>query len=207
MKDQADMWVHESFANYAEGLYAECHDGKQADNEYMIGSRRKIRNDEPIVAPYGVNAEGSGDMYYKGGNMLHTMRQIVANDEKWRGVLRGIQSTFRHQTVTGAQIEAYINKTTGIDFRKVFAQYLTTTKIPVLEYKNDGGKLSYRWSNVVPGFAMVVRAGVGDSASYPLLHPTEAWKAFPTAVGASDSLQVNPNFFVIAKRAAAPTGH
>ncbi|MEO6878472.1 MAG: M1 family metallopeptidase, partial [Gemmatimonadaceae bacterium] len=179
MKDQADMWVHESFANYAEVLYAECHDGKQAANEYNIGDRRNIRNDAPIIAPYGVNAEGSGDMYYKGGNMLHMMRQIVNNDEKWRGVLRGIQSTFRHQTVTGAQIEQYINRHTGIDFSKVFQQYLTTTDIPTLEYKNDNGRLSYRWTTVVPGFAMPVKAGVGDTASFTLLHPTESWKVFP----------------------------
>jgi aminopeptidase N len=203
MKDQADMWIHESFANYAEGLYAECHDGKQAGEEYMIGSRHNIQNKEPIVAPYGVNAEGSEDMYYKGGSMLHMMRQIVANDEKWRGVLRGIQSTFRHQTVTGAQIESYINTHTGIDFSKVFQQYLTTTKVPTLEYKNDNGHLSYRWTNVVAGFAMPVKAGVGDSASFPLLRPTETWKAFPTTVAATDSLMVNPNFYVFTKRAPA----
>ncbi|HEY4218751.1 MAG TPA: M1 family metallopeptidase [Gemmatimonadaceae bacterium] len=201
MKDQADMWIHESFANYAEGLYAECQDGKQAGAEYMIGSRRNIRNDEPIIPAYGVNADGSEDMYYKGGSMLHMMRQLVNNDEKWRGVLRGLQSTFRHQTVTSAQIENYITRTTGIDFSKVFQQYLTTTKVPTLEYKNDNGHLDYRWANVVPGFAMAVKAGVGDTASFPLLHPTEAWKPFPTAVSATDSLTVNPNFYVFAKRA------
>jgi aminopeptidase N len=201
MKDQADMWIHESFANYAEGLYAECQDGKQAGAEYMIGSRRNIRNDSPIVPAYGVNADGSEDMYYKGGSMLHMMRQLVNNDEKWRGVLRGIQSTFRHQTVTGAQIEAYISKASGIDFSKVFQQYLTTTKVPTLEYKNDNGHLDYRWTNVVPGFAMAVKAGVGDTASFPLLHPTEAWKPFPTTVSPTDSLTVNPNFYVFAKRA------
>jgi aminopeptidase N len=170
MKDQADMWVHESFANYAEGLYAECQDGKKAGAEYIIGSRRNIKNDEPIVAPYGVNAEGSGDMYYKGGSMLHMMRQIVNSDEKWRGILRGIQSTFYHQTVTGAQIEAYINEKSGIDFSKVFQQYLTTTKIPVLEYKNVNGMLSYRWTNVVHGFSMSVKA------NGTWIQPTEEWK-------------------------------
>jgi aminopeptidase N len=201
MKDQADMWIHESFANYAEGLYTECQDGKQAGAEYIIGSRRNIRNDEPIVPAYGVNAEGSEDMYYKGGSMLHMMRQLVNDDEKWRGILRGIQSTFRHQTVTGAQIEAYITRASGIDFSKVFQQYLTTTKVPTLEYKNDNGRLDYRWTNVVPGFAMAVKAGVGDTASFPLLHPTETWKAFPTAVSPMDSLTVNPNFYVFTKRA------
>lgn len=191
MKDPADMWLHESFANYAEGLYAECQDGKQAGAEYIIGSRRNIKNDEPIIAPYGVNAEGSGDMYYKGGSMLHMMRQIVNNDDKWRRVLRGTQSTFWHQTVTGAQVEAYINKASGLDFSKVFQQYLTTTQIPVLEYQNTDKATEYRWTNVVPGFAMPVKAnGVW-------LNPSARWKTMPRV----DSLTVDPNFYVLTHKA------
>ena len=91
-KDPADMWIHESFANYSEGIYTECQDGKQAGAEYIIGSRRNIRNDAPIIGAYGVNDEGSGDMYYKGGSMLHMLRQLVNDDEKWRGILRGLNS-------------------------------------------------------------------------------------------------------------------
>jgi aminopeptidase N len=191
-RDQADMWLHESFANYAEGLYAECKDGKRAGDEYMIGSRRNIKNDEPIIPAYGVNAEGSGDMYYKGGNMLHTMRQIVNDDEKWRRVLRGVQSTFWHQTVTGAQVEAYIDRASGIDFSKVFEQYLTTTRIPVLEYKSSNGGAGYRWTNVVPGFAMPVRTAAGQ-----WLRPTVAWQTLRGA----DSIAVDPNFLVEVRKA------
>src|SRR3569623_995539 len=143
-KDHADMWIHESFANYAEGIYTECQDGKKAGAEYFIGSRHNIRNDEPIIPLYGVNAEGSGDMYYKGGSMIHMIRQIVDNDETRRGILRGIQSTIYHQTVATGQVEAYITKASGIDFSKVFAEYLTTTMIPVLEYKASGRQTAYR---------------------------------------------------------------
>ena len=69
-------------------------------------------------------------MYYKGGSMLHTIRQLVNDDEKWRGILRGLQSTFWHQTVTAAQVENYIARRAGIDLSKVFQQYLTTTMVP-----------------------------------------------------------------------------
>ncbi|HEV8214172.1 MAG TPA: M1 family metallopeptidase, partial [Gemmatimonadaceae bacterium] len=193
-KDQADMWIHESFANYSEGIYTECRDGKQAGAEYIIGSRSRIQNDRPIIAPYGVNAEGSGDMYYKGGSMLHTIRQLVDNDEKWRGILRGLQSTFWHQTVTAAQVETYILRQAGIDLSKVFEQYLTTTMVPQLEYRAANGDISYRWQNVVPGFAMPVRAnGVW-------LKPTTQWKSGVKG----DSLTVDKNFYVEAK-AAPPT--
>ncbi|MEP6495319.1 MAG: glycosyl hydrolase family 18 protein [bacterium] len=201
-KDQADMWIHESFANYAEGIYAECRDGKKAGAEYIIGSRRNIVNDTPIIAPYGVNADGSGDMYYKGGSMLHMMRQIVGNDERWRGILRGLNTTFWHQTVTSAQIESYISTQAAVDFSKVFAQYLTTTKIPVLEFKIDNDRLSYRWTNTVPGFAMPVQATVGSNGVPAWLRPTDAWKTLPAAVAKTDSITIDPNFYVRVRRAA-----
>jgi aminopeptidase N len=202
MKDQADMWVHESFANYAEGLYAECQDGKQAGADYIIGSRKNIKNDAAIVAPYGVNAEGSGDMYYKGGSMLHMMRQIVDDDEKWRATLRGVQSTFWHQTVTGAEIEAYISRRTGVDFSKVFQQYLTTTQVPILEYKLANGSLAYRWTNVVPGFAMPVKVSTAAGGPLTWLRPSGAWKTMPSS--GADSLVVDRNFYVMVRRDSVP---
>ncbi len=190
VKDAADMWIHEGFANYAEGLYAECKDGKEAGAQYIIGSRRNIRNDAPIIGTYGVNSEGSGDMYYKGGSMLHMIRQLVSDDEKWRSILRGIQSRFRHQTVTGQQIEDYMIQASGLNLAPIFQQYLTTTKIPVLEYKQTPDGTAYRWAEVVPGFAMPVRAnGV-------LIHPTEAWKTMPR----TDTLAVDPNFYVLVRK-------
>ena len=69
-------------------------------------------------------------MYPKGGNMLHTIRQVINDDEKWRRILRGLNQTFRHQIVTGQQVEDYISRQSGIDLSKVFQQYLTTTKMP-----------------------------------------------------------------------------
>jgi aminopeptidase N len=156
-KDQADMWVHESFANYAEGLYTECLIDKQAGADYIIGTRRGIRNDAPVQPPHrDVNAKGSGDMYPKGGNMLHTIRQLVGDDAKWREVLRGLQATFGRRTVLGREVEAYISAQTGLDLSGVFDQYLRDTRIPVLEYRVAGNTLEYRWREVVAGFAMPV---------------------------------------------------
>jgi len=194
-KDIADSWVHEGFANYAEGLYSECQDGPEAGAKYLIGSRRQIRNDSPIIGPYGVNQDGSGDMYYKGGNMLHTMRQVVDNDEKWRGVLRGLNKTFWHQTVTGRQVEDYINRQSGVDFDKVFEQYLTTTRIPTLEYRIANGTISFRWTNVVPGFAMPVKVMIAPGG-YTWIHPTESWDTADYQLAAPADFKVDENFYV-----------
>ena len=201
-KDQADMWVHESFANYAESLYTECLLGKEAGARYAIGSRQGIVNDKPIIPAYGVNAKGSGDMYPKGGNMLHTIRQIVNDDAKWRGILRGLNQTFRHQTVTGAQVEAYLSEHAGVELKKVFDQYLRTTKVPVLEYRIDGGKLSYRWANVVPGFDMQVGVTLSDGG-YTVIHPRERWQTAALRLSDRGAFRVDPNYYVEAREVRA----
>ena len=199
-EDHADMWIHESFGNYAENLYQECLTNKADGAKYTIGQRRIIQNDEPIVGHFGVNAEGSGDMYDKGGSMLHTIRQIINDDAKWRSILRGIQSTFGRRTVSGSEIMSYINTRSGVNFDKVFAQYLYTTRVPVFEYDIQGPTLSYRWSDVVPGFDMPVRAQVRPGAM-TLLRPTERWKTIPIGV-ADSAFRVDENFYVRSVRVA-----
>jgi aminopeptidase N len=197
-KDVADMWVHESFTNYSENLYTEFYFGKEAGADYVIGTRKVIANDIPIVGTYGVNQEGSKDMYYKGGNMLHTIRQVVNNDEKWRQILRGLNKEFYHQTVDGSQIEAYVSKHAGRDISKVFDQYLRDVRIPVLEYQFKNGVLQYRWANVVDGFDMPVKVQIGNGKDQ-FLYPSTDWKNVK-AKGAT-TLKVDRNFYVESKLA------
>lgn len=162
MKDAADMWIHESFTNYSENLFVEYFFTQKEAEDYVIGCRRLVRNDRPIIGFYNVNQSGSGDMYYKGGNMLHTIRHVIDNDIKWRRILRGINATFWHQTVTTEQIEEYISQQAGMDLSKVFDQYLRTTQIPRLVYQIDDQKLTYRFENVVEGFELPIKAIIND---------------------------------------------
>ncbi len=173
-KDIADMWIHESFTAYSENLYLDYHSGKIASAEYVVGTRRNIRNDRPIIGPYGVNKRGSSDMYYKGANMLHTLRQLLEDDEKWRQILRGLNSEFYHQTVTTQQIENYLSEQTGIDLTAFFNQYLRTIKIPILEYKLEKDTISYRYTDVVEDFDMPVRIFLDENVHW--LFPTSEWK-------------------------------
>ena len=194
-QDHADMWVHESFANYAEGLYTECRLGKNAGAAYMIGARRGVRNDRPVIPVFGVNAQGSGDMYPKGGNMLHTIRAIIDDDAKWRDILRGLNKTFYHQTVTGKQVQDYISREAGIDLSKVFAQYLTTTQIPVFEYRVQAGVLSYRWTNAVSGFDMPLRVSIPGLGTR-VLRVRDTWQTLEGTAPRAAELTVDENFYV-----------
>jgi aminopeptidase N len=198
-EEHADMWIHESFGNYSEGIYQECLTNKADGAKYIIGSRANIRNAAPVVGKFGVNAEGSGDMYYKGGSMLHTIRQIINDDAKWRSILRGLNATFGHGIATGRDVQEYINTKSGINFDKVFTQYQMTTRVPLFEYDIQGKTLWYRWKDVVPGFDMPVRARVADGP-YVLLRPTERWKSVSLTVKDPANFAVDENFYVLPMR-------
>lgn len=194
-KDIADMWIHESFTAYAESIFVEYFYGKKAGAEYVIGTRRGIQNDAPIIGPYDVNQSGSGDMYYKGANMLHTLRQWINNDDQWQQILRGLNETFYHQTVTTEQIENYISKTSGIDLSAFFNQYLRDVRIPTLEYRIKDQQLKYRWINTVSGFNMPVHVAINGKDLW--LAPTTDWSA---AQIEGNELQIDVDFYVKSKK-------
>lgn len=154
--DIADMWVHEGFTNYSETLFTEYYYGKEAGNQYNYGIRKGIQNDIPIIGPYGVNQEGSGDMYPKAANMLHSIRQAINNDSLFRQILIGLNKDYFHQTVNTGQIENYISSKSGINFSKIFDQYLRTIQIPKLSLQFDEKEkiLTYQWKNCIKGFDM-----------------------------------------------------
>ncbi|MCP2025007.1 aminopeptidase N [Flavobacterium sp. HSC-32F16] len=192
-KDIADMWIHEGFTNYSEVLFVEYYYGKDAANEYARGLRKMITNKKPIIGQYNVNVEGSGDMYPKGANMIHTIRQVINDDVKWKSILRGMNKTFYHQTVTTKQIEDYISTESGIDFSPVFNQYLRTTQIPTFEYYFKNHKLVYHWINCVENFNLPVKVNLNGVESW--LKPTTDWKA-EDVKDDNPTLTVDKNFYV-----------
>lgn len=191
-KDMADMWVHEGFTSYSENLFLDYHYGTKAAEEYVIGLRKNIKNDAPIIGTYGVNKSGSGDMYYKGSNMLHTIRQLVGDDEKWRSILRGLNKEFYHQTVTTKQIEEYISDKSEIDLSPVFNQYLRTADIPVFQYKINDDVLEYRYKNIIAEFEMPLNIFIA-SKEYTI-KPTSQWKTL--SIERESDIRIDPNFYI-----------
>jgi aminopeptidase N len=199
-RDIADMWVHESFTNYSESLFTQCQSGKEAGSEYVRGIRANIKNDRPIIGPYNVNKEGSGDMYYKGANMIHTIRQLINDDDKFKSILRGLNKTFYHKTVTTSEVEAYISNQSGIKLNKVFDQYLRHAKIPILEYKLNGNTLSYRWVADVKDFDMPVRVSTKNNG-YTLIYPGTSWKKMTVDKQINaENFKADPDFYINVRR-------
>lgn len=158
-KDVADMWVHESFTNYSEVLFMDFNFSKEEANRYCIGLRQNIENDKPIIGKYGVANEGSGDMYYKGSNMLHTIRTLLGNDSLFREMLVKMNEIYRHKTVTTKQIENFMIEELKMDLQPIFDQYLRTKNPPTLQVKEKKGKMKFRWKNTIENFNMSILFG------------------------------------------------
>lgn len=192
--DVADMWIHESFTHYSENLFLDYHYGTEAANAYVQGVRSSIQNDRQIIGTYGVSHEGSGDMYYKGGNMLHTLRQLFNDDEKWRATLRGLNDEFYHQTVSSQQVEDYLEKAYGKSLDGFFDQYLRDTRIPTFTYRLLDGKLRYKWENANLAFDMPVKIYINGEPEW--LTPSSSKYKVLEGLPEEVEIVVDPNFYV-----------
>ena len=184
-EDVADMWIHESFTNYAESLFLEYHFGWQAAQEYVRGLRFAVSHDRPVIPDYGVNERGSGDMYYRGSNFLHTLRAVVADDSLWREMLLGLNREFYQQTVGTEALVGYMSEVLGLDVAPLAKQYLMDTRLPLLEYGFRDGQLRYRYAQVGADFAMPldVTVEISGPSEHELLvsletrlEPTNRWQ-------------------------------
>lgn len=196
--DIADMWVQEGFTVYTEVAYVECTKGVQAANEYLIGMRNNIVNDRPVIGPYGVNEEGSGDMYYKGAAVIHMLRAIMNDDAAFWKMIQDLNHRFKNSIVTSAQIEQFMDDHIDHDLGSFFDLYLRTTRVPRLEWRIEDRRLSYKWTGVPPGFSMPVDVSIrGDRFR---LQVTTEWQQLPGRVSKKASLEVDPKYYVTSGR-------
>lgn len=193
-KDVADMWIQEGFTSYTEAIYVECRWGKQAALEYLKGTRRTLSNNNTIIGDYGVNAEGSGDMYFKGANLLNTIRSIYNDDELWWNTLKDYTETFKHQVITTNDTEEFFDKAIEADLKPVFDQYLRHTSLPVLQLKQGDDKVLFRWKADVLNFCMPVDIIIDEEEVR--LHATSEWQTMETGEGL-DEIKVNELEFYV----------
>lgn len=193
--DVADMWIHEGFTCYTESVFLECQFGKEKAWTYINGLRRNVQNDKPIIGNYGVNSEGSGDMYYKGALMLHTIRNIINDDAKWWKLLLDYSNRFRHQIIENKDVVDFFNAETGIYLTPVFNQYLRYTNIPTLELRRTKGKLEYRWKTDEPNFEMPVEITVKNQVMR--LQATNNWQSVKVKAISNKEIGVATDKFFI----------
>ncbi|MCB9203234.1 MAG: M1 family metallopeptidase [Flavobacteriales bacterium] len=188
-EDVADMWIQEGFTTYSEVLFVESTKGKEQANEYCRGLRRGIKNEKPIIGKYNVRNEGSSDMYSKGANIIHTIRQLYNDDAKFRKLLRDLNELYYHKIVTSKEIEDYISNDLKFDLTPFFNQYLRNTEIPYLEIKKEkDGEIYYRYANCIESFNLPLK--IKDSQTW--IYPTTQWKK--SEIG--QAFSIDSNFYI-----------
>ncbi|MBC8110121.1 MAG: M1 family peptidase, partial [Verrucomicrobia bacterium] len=198
IKDLADMWIHEGFCTYTESLYLECMYGRQAAFDYLAAYQGGIRNDKPIIGAYGVNNEGSSDMYPKGAVMLHTLRNVVDDDKLWFATIKSLLEDFKYKTTSTDELVVYMNKKLGKDYTYLFNQYLRFAEPPMFVYslwqKGNQIELTYRWKADVKDFKMPLKVGFGKE--WQVIEP----KAEPQKIllnGSIEDFKIATDWFYI----------
>ncbi|NBC58119.1 MAG: M1 family peptidase [Bacteroidetes bacterium] len=178
VKDIADLWIHEGFTTYAESIFVECEYGKKAALDYIYGQRRMISNNRALVGEYGVNHEGSSDMYAKGSNIINTLRTLVGDDDLWWKTLKDFNQEFAYKTTTTKEVVQFFSQSLNKDLTAFFKQYLYHKAIPELVFKSDpqSNKVKYKWDVNVKDFDMPVELKINKKTKW--IYPeAETWKA------------------------------
>jgi aminopeptidase N len=194
--DPADMWIHEGWTTYLEGLYVEYRWGKDDAIKYLNGDKAKVKNLRPILVERGVNAEPDQDQYFKGALMLNTLRSVVNDDKKWWALLHGFYQHFKYQNILTEDVVAYFNQHTGMNLTPIFDQYLRHAQIPRLEllFGEKPGLVMYKWRADEENFAMPVR--VGRPGDWQIIHPTTKWQWMKTPL-TKDAFQVATELYYV----------
>lgn len=194
-KDIADMWIHEGFTTYSETVFVECLYGYDKAMKYINGQRRNVQNDRPVIGVFGVNKEGSGDMYYKGSLLLNTLRHVINDDDKWWKMLLKYSETYKKQIIDTDTVIAFFNKESGMNLTPIFEQYLKYKNIPFLEYELKDNKLEYRWKTDVQNFAMPISFKINNETIR--VNATNEWQSVTVNAATLKEIEPEKNKFYI----------
>ena len=187
--DWRDFWIHEGFAIYTEAMYAEELFGPEGYRANLQRIRPALLNQKP-VAPleprttdqmyFGEDGQSDGDIYYKGGRILHTLRWAAGDDDAFfRALRRFAYPTEAMEATADGSAARFVStedfrrtyeRETGVDARALFAVYLRQPDLPTLTASREADGLALYWNvpkgALPPGltFDLPVEVAVTDAA-------------------------------------------
>jgi len=199
--DHAELWIHEGFTVYMDALYVECKFGYESALDFYKAGRNTIRNAVPMVGPLNINYQDwdDSDIYYKGAWMLHTLRNMIEDDEKWFALLRSFYEKNQISVIDSQVFIDHVNEKTGENYTLFFEQYLYHARIPELQYelKKCGKNLEvkYRLQANVEGLEMPLK--IGEKDNYTNINATSEWQTIKLKrIEQSDFRIANELFYV-----------
>jgi aminopeptidase N len=180
--DVSDMWIQEGWTTYLEAIYVEHLFGYDDALKYINGYKAKVRNTEPIITQRGIHRTPHQDQYFKGALLLHTLRNVINDDDKWWAAIRDVYQKFKYQNIMTEDLAQFLSARLALNVTPIFDQYLRRAPLPVLELAFNAAEktVAYRWRADERDFAMPVR--VGRRTQWQTIHPTRDWRVMTNEV-------------------------
>jgi aminopeptidase N len=204
-RDWADFWIHEGFATYAEALYVDDTLGDAKYLEYMARFRHALRNRTPLVVGKDLTAAAAytGDIYYKGAWVLHTLRWEVGDDAFFAALKRfATEPPYAYGLVSSADFEHVVAAASGRDIPWFWERYLHRAALPRWTLTRAPGgagreEITLAWDD--PAFELPLPVTVGTERRR--LEMPGGRATFEVAAGTP--VAVDPDGRVLADGAAA----
>jgi aminopeptidase N len=150
-EDWQDLWLNEGFANYCEALYLDKNYiynpqeiNQNTRNEFFYHLHLSVRSyfrefassyERPIVTNKYKHPDDLLDRhtYSKGGIVLHMIRSIVDDDNKFRKVLKTYLEEHKFKNAETDNLRQSFEKVTGSNYLQFFDQWLFQEGHPILE--------------------------------------------------------------------------
>jgi len=212
-----DVWLNESFATYAEALWAEVKGGKEGLRAYMKGSLEHFYMGSWQGGPYDPEGQGfnlfDDVVYSKGAWILHTLRWVIG-DSAFFDMLSRYRQLYSGSTATTDNLRAVVDTVAGRSMQWFFDQWVYGTGWPVYasSYRWSSGTLSVRLtqeqSTSWPTFTVPLQIRASDATHDTLFTITPAGRIHEVHLPLSfdpDSLVIDPDNWVL-KEIGSPAG-
>lgn len=149
------FWIHEGFGTYAEGVYVEKTQGREAADRYFAQIRENPTSKETL---YRGDDKTSGEaytglIYSKGALVLNTLRHYVNDDNAWWKSLRDFNLEARGGNAKTEDFMMVLERNTGRKWDVFFAEWFYGPGLPTLSgsVTTDGEKLVIDIDNPTDG--------------------------------------------------------
>jgi aminopeptidase N len=118
-----DIWLNESFATYAEWLWAEEFDDRPAQESFEEAFAEDANWAFPPADPPAAEDIFGPPVYQRGAMVLHKVREAVG-DERFFGLVKGWAAKHRHGNATTDDFIAHVEEESGKDLTELWDVWL-----------------------------------------------------------------------------------
>jgi aminopeptidase N len=168
VSDWSDFWIQEGFATYSEALYVLDTLGEDRYLDYMARLRGRVDSQYPLVRGKNLssNQAYTGDIYFKGAWVLHTLRWLIGEDDLDRAIYRfANDSRYAYGLVSSRDFIDLVFEISGQELDWFWERYLYQAAEPewrvITRNRKDRDWITILWDD--PNFEMPLPVWIDGS--------------------------------------------